>query len=40
LPGCGDQAPRAIAGRWCSRTPEVIRRRGRTACRQLCWCPV
>jgi hypothetical protein len=23
LPGCGDQAPRAITGRWCSLTPEL-----------------
>jgi hypothetical protein len=23
LPGCGDQAPRAITGRWCSRSPGL-----------------
>src|SRR5690606_20693776 len=23
LPGCGDQAPRAITGRWCSRSPDL-----------------
>jgi len=23
LPGCGDQAPRTITGRWCSRSPGL-----------------
>ena len=39
LPGCGDPAPRAIAGRDVSRFLASARRRERRRCRRLCWLP-